>query len=101
MPSIINQIRDFYNSVMQEWFEVEYAATQAGHYTHQQQAWLRQHRRKVAEATQIYQIVLLEAIRSESRVLKWLTVALIGATIALAIFSYIQYLELTSVVTGK
>ncbi len=97
MPKSIDDLRKFYYSVVEEWINVENAAAQTGHYTKQQRSWLRQHQRKVEEATKIYQIGLLESIRSESKTLMWLTVALIFLTGVLAFFalsSFIQYLHL-------
>lgn len=67
------------------------------YYTAEESKWLRQHRRKVKEATDIYQVTLLEGIHFESRVLRLLTVALIVLTGMLATFAYpsfIAYLRL-------
>jgi hypothetical protein len=92
----IDDLRAFYYSVLEEWFNVENAASQSGNYTIEQLSWLSSHRRKVEEATKLYEIGLLESISSESKRLTKLTVALIFLTLvlaALALPPFIQFLR--------
>jgi hypothetical protein len=89
--------RKFYYSVMQGWYAVEKTAADAGHYTQEQMEWRKANKHKFEEATEIYQIALLESLHSESKMLRWLTVALIVLSMALTAFalpSFIQYLRL-------
>ena len=87
MSSDLKGVRKFYNSVVEGWYANESAAATLGHYTPEQSAYRTANQHKFEEATAIYQITLLESVQFESRLLRWLTMTLIGLTAALIILT--------------